>query len=333
MYKNSLDKSSKKFICPSCEKKTLVRYIDNWTNEYLEKYFGRCDRESNCSYHRYPEKNISIEPLHTPINKLKSTISNDQVVIHGRNFKRNNFIQFLKKYFNDNEIKSAILKYLIGTSSLWNGAIVFWQINSKEEVVAGKVMLYDIETGKRVKTPFNHINWIHRIQKIKDFELQQCLFGLHLINEFPTAKIAIVESEKTAIIMSLFLPEFIWLATGSKANLKKELLEVIKEFDLTVFPDKSEFENWNKKVLKLISEGFKIRCSSILENKEEEKGFDLADYYIKSRYLDEVNQTKICYTNAEKEVSRLAQINPEILNLIKSFDLLDEYHNDIININ
>ncbi|WP_372938062.1 DUF6371 domain-containing protein [Seonamhaeicola sp.] len=40
---------------------------------------------------------------------------------------------------------------------------------------------------------------------------------------------AIVESEKTAIIMSMFLPDFIWLATGSKGNFKYELLELLKK--------------------------------------------------------------------------------------------------------
>jgi hypothetical protein len=47
---------------------------------------------------------------------------------------------------------------------------------------------------------------------------------LHLINESTKNKIAIVESEKTALIMSLFLPDYIWMATGSKSNLKKEML-------------------------------------------------------------------------------------------------------------
>jgi hypothetical protein len=335
MYKYSLDKTSKKFNCPDCEKKTFVKYFDHHTNEYLDFDVGRCDRESNCGYHKYPEKNnpFQQQPLKVVINKPKSILHPNQVAIHGRNFKNNNFIQFLKKYFKDDEIKSVILKYFIGTSSFWNGATVFWQINNKEEVVAGKIMLYDTQNGKRVKTPSNHINWIHKTEKIKDFELQQCFFGLHLINEFPNTTIALVESEKTALIMSLFLPDYLWLATGSKANLKKELVAAIKKFDIIIFPDKSEFEDWNKKVLELKLDGFNIKCSNLLENKEAEKGSDLADFFIQSRYSDEAAKTKISYTNAENQINNLAQINPEILNLIKTFDLVDENYNCIININ
>jgi len=37
---------------------------------------------------------------------------------------------------------------------------------------------------------------------------------LHLINKDYQKNIAIVESEKTAIIMSIFLPDFIWLAAA-----------------------------------------------------------------------------------------------------------------------
>ena len=36
-FKYSLDKSSKKFICPSCGKRRFVRYINQITNEYLKK--------------------------------------------------------------------------------------------------------------------------------------------------------------------------------------------------------------------------------------------------------------------------------------------------------
>lgn len=320
MYKYSLDKSSKKFICPNCEKKTFVRYIDNQTNEFVEYNFGRCDRETNCRYHISPERNAVIQSFHSNPNKIKSRIDYNEIKVHCKNFKNNNLIQFLKIYFSTNEIKSMILKYHIGTSDYWIGSTIFWQITNKNELVTGKVMLYNIDTGKRVKTPFNHINWIHKIKKINNFELKQCLFGLHLINEFSNNKIALVESEKTAIMMSVFLPNYTWLATGSKSNLKKEMLEPVKKFDITVFPDKSEFEDWNKKVIQLKLNGFEIKCSNFLEKNEIENGSDLADLYIQSRLKDIALETEISYTNAEIKIKRLAQINPEIKNLIKTFD-------------
>lgn len=49
-----MDKSAKKHVCPECGKVRFVRYIDTVTGEYLPGDYGRCDRESNCSYHKLP---------------------------------------------------------------------------------------------------------------------------------------------------------------------------------------------------------------------------------------------------------------------------------------
>lgn len=77
-------------------------------------------------------------------------------------------------------------------------------------------MLYYPETGKRVKEPYNHISWVHSLIPHKDFNLCQCFFGEHLINKDKTKPIALVESEKTALIASYYLPQFLWIASGGK---------------------------------------------------------------------------------------------------------------------
>jgi hypothetical protein len=69
------------------------------------------------------------------------------------------------------------------------------------------------------------------------------LFGLHRITEDYQKTIAIVESEKTAIVMSILLPHYIWLATGSKGNFKFEMLNLSKEKGCFV-SDKGEYSNW-----------------------------------------------------------------------------------------
>lgn len=141
-----------------------------------------------------------------------------------------NLIEFLKTKFTKDEVFKAMQNYFItGTNHFWNNATVFWQINHKEQIQGAKVMLYNKNNGKRIKEPYNHINWLHKATKEPDFKLCQCLFGLHRINEDYQKTIAIVESEKTAIVMSIFLPDFIWLATGSKGNFKFELLEPLKK--------------------------------------------------------------------------------------------------------
>jgi len=317
MFKYSLDKSSMKFICPNCQKKTFVRYFDNENQIYMGYQFGRCDRESKCAYHLKPSQNNNL-PIYNHAPKLKtknqSFINTNEVSIHGNNFKENNFIQFLKKYFSVEEIKAVILRYLIGTSSHWKGSTVFWQIDEQNRVCSGKVMLFDKENGKRVKSPFNHINWMHKILKIENFELKQCLFGLHLINELDVKTVAIVESEKTAVIMSLYLPDYLWLATGSKTNFKLEMLNPIKRFKIIAFPDMTEFKSWDKTSKELNKLGFSIKCSQILETKNYTEGYDLADVYL------EINNVKKLTEN-EKIINHFSSLNSAILDLIETFDL------------
>lgn len=47
-------KGTTKALCPSCNKKTFVRYYDNERGEFLPNEFGRCDREIKCSYFNKP---------------------------------------------------------------------------------------------------------------------------------------------------------------------------------------------------------------------------------------------------------------------------------------
>ena len=189
---------------------------------------------------------------------------------------------FLLNNFTFDEVRNAIQNYYLGgTNYYWNNATMFWQIDNKEQIRGAKIMLYNEHTGKRVKEPYNHINWLHKAIKELDFNLCQCLFGLHLINDDYQKNIAIVESEKTAIIMSIYLPDFIWLATGSKGNFKFELLEPLKKRKCFAFPDKGEFTSWSNKAKELKSKGFKIEVSNLLEQTNFKNGFDLADYYFK----------------------------------------------------
>ena len=114
-------------------------------------------------------------------------------------------------------------------------------------------MLYNPETAKRQKNDLGkaYISSVRSVLKLKDHNLKQCLFGLHLINETESKILAIVESEKTAILMSLFKPEYIWLATGSKSGFKYEYLKPLRNYKIIGFPDKSEYKDWQNKAIEL----------------------------------------------------------------------------------
>ena len=335
-YKYILDKSSKKFNCPSCGKRTFVRFVDVETGDYTSDEFGRCDREKNCGYHIPPTGNQPISEAIAPQLPQPPTYHDHKLVADsGRNYKNNNFIQFLKTLFTDDEVKNIITKYLIGTSKHWLGATIFWQIDNEENVRAGKILQYVKESGKRYKTPEGRslINWVHKALKLGGFNLKQCLFGLHLINEQPNQIAAIVESEKTAIIMSLFKPEITWLATGSKNGFKMEMLRPIKHLPITAFPDKGEYSDWKAKADEMQRFGYDIKVSGYLETLDIETGSDLADVYLKLRAEEPEAKPETVdlsnFNHVEVQVYRLEQQNPALRLLIDTFDLTDNYGREI----
>lgn len=285
--------------CPNCQKrgKTFSHYIDTETGEQIHPSVGRCERLHQCGYHYTPKQyfqdnNFSFDKpqftaykpkARTPQPKPVSFIPVEIFKASLEGHESNQFVKFLTDLFGFEIASELISRYFIGTSKHWNGATVFWQIDTRGRVRTGKIMLYNSTTGKRVKEPFNHITWTHTALKLPEFGLKQCLFGEHLLIG-KTKPVAIVESEKTAVIASGYLPQFIWLAVGSLSNLNTERCSILKGRNVTLFPDLNGFEKWSSKA-KELSHITLFAVSDLLERKatdnERTQGFDLADYLVK----------------------------------------------------
>lgn len=192
-----------------------------------------------------------------------------------------NFITFLHSIFETEKVIKAKIDYLITvTNKPWEKSTIFWQVDKDENIRCGKIIHYNADTGRRTKEPYNRINWLHNILKIDDFNLDQCLFGLHRTNVDGNKIIAIVESEKTAIIMSIIAPEYTWLATGGLSNLKIEKLEPISNRQIVLYPDKGAYNRWDKIAKQARKKHFKIQTSDLLERTNIEDGADIADLYL-----------------------------------------------------
>lgn len=336
-YQYSLEKGSKKHICPQCEQKRFVRYINIQTNEYLPHQYGRCDREVSCGYHLNPYQNRYDKPddeIGCSIQKYKSVkqtvkpppislISTDIVKQSRVNYHQNYFIQYLLKIFDIKTVERVIEQYHIGTSRHWKGATVFWQIDTQGEIRSGKVMLYNPQTGKRAKKPYDHITWMHCILKIKDFNLQQCFFGEHLLAIYPNKPVAIVESEKTACIASIYYPPFVWLAAGSVNNISAQRCQILKRRNVFLFPDLKCFDQWSIVANKLAFLA-NFTTSNILEQnatlEDREEGLDLADYL--TRYPYESFQ-QVPTTIQKEEINEVEQERNEApILLIKKKDIV-----------
>lgn len=285
-----------RYHCPNCNKKgVFTRYIDTQEKKFINESVGKCNRIAKCSYHYTPKQyfddnSISLDnsikgKVREKINakpKPQTNFINVEVMNKSKSSKRPNFfLDYLANHWDYGIAYYLAHKYNIGTSKLWNGATVFWQVDKNYNVRSGKIMLYNASNGKRVKEPYNYINWVHRALKIDGFNLQQCYFGEHLLNEDETKPVAIVESEKTAVISSVYLPEFIWLACGSANNLNESKTKVLKGRNVVLFPDLKCFDLWNNKIPELTNLAT-FRTSTLLKDKATEKekkqGLDLADY-------------------------------------------------------
>ena len=281
-FKYILDKSSKKFKCPKCNSLRYVRFINSETSEYIDYNYGRCDREQECGYFNLPSSNtksITYNSFFETKTEVPSYLDSQLVSKTLTHYDKNNFILYLKSLFDEQKVTEVIKKYKIGTSKYFENSTVFWQIDNHNHVHTGKVMAYNQISGKRIKneTGSSYINWVHKIMKVKNFNLKQCLFGLHLVNS-KTKSIHLVESEKTAVIMSVLIPEFTWLATGSNGNFNLTLLEPIKDISVIAVPDAGEYLNWLEKANQFNRLGFKINVSDFVENnKNVIKGWDLVD--------------------------------------------------------
>lgn len=294
-----------RYGCPNCEKdKTFSQYIDTETGEQIHPSVGRCNRESNCGYHYTPKQyfqdnNISFYTPQPKAYNLRPVTAQPKPVsfisvevfkasLNPTAFETNHFVQFLVNLFGVEVASELVSRYFIASSKHWNGASVFWQIDTQGKVRTGKIMLYSPTTGKRVKEPFTHISWAHKAIKQPKFELKQCLFGEHLLID-KTKPVAVVESEKTAVIANAYLPQFIWVAVGSLTNLNAEKCSILKGRTVTLFPDLNGFEKWSSKA-KELSHLTIFTVSDLLERKateaERKQGFDLADYLIKYNYKE-----------------------------------------------
>lgn len=288
-----------RYHCPNCNKKgVFTKYIDNHTAEHLNDTVGKCNRLVKCGYHYTPKQyfednNISFD---TSINhkvtarvkpkpKPKTSFIDVEVMRKSKVSKSPNyFIDYLASLWSYEVAYYLADLYNIGTSKHWNGSTVFWQVDKNNAIRSGKIMLYNATNGKRVKEPYNHINWVHKALKLDSFNLEQCYFGEHLLNSDATKPVAIVESEKTAIISSVYLPEFIWLACGSANNLNEAKTKILKGRNVVLFPDLKCFDLWNDKIPQLTSLAT-FRTSALLKDKatetEKQQGLDLADYLVK----------------------------------------------------
>ena len=312
---------SSRHTCPACERpRCFTLYIDDNGN-ILHPTVGRCDHESSCGYHRTPRQYFHDHPEHRhfviPSERSELSYRRSRLSSSERNLYRharpdraspgvipqnlipppsatNHLISYLKTMIPSSAIDRIIADYRLASTP--DQAIIFLQIDQDNQCRTGKIMQYNPATGHRIKDPNKpgRINWLHSVLKRRkqlppDWQLTQCLFGEHLLPQHQDKTVALVESEKTAIICSAMMPQYLWLATGGKSGLTSERLSSLKGRKIIVFPDIDAFKDWQQKIFTFPH--LDIRISRLLEDNatpaDRAAHIDLADWILK--YLETEN--------------------------------------------
>ncbi|MBS1549446.1 MAG: hypothetical protein JSS94_06220 [Bacteroidetes bacterium] len=346
-YRYTLDPSSKKYICPQCRKKRFVRYIDNESKELLPDEFGKCDRLDECNHHLNPFKAGYGKKEFTPYQrrfKPHKPFKPQQREIFYFDFEafkktlqgydKNTFVNNLLKYYPLDEVEEVIEKYYLGTN-LTTGAVTFPFIDEYNRVNAIQVKDFD-KDNHTTSTTFLHSIIEKEVKPTPEWLLKyknqekkiNCLFGSHLLKQYPNAKIGLVEAPKTAVICMLFFKQFeplkdiIWLAVYNKSSLSFDKIKALQGRFVYVLPDLSKsggtFKEWETKVKEYQKQlhGTKFQMFDLLERKatqeEKDKGLDIADFLIKldrTEFITKKTKPYDSYTEEERLLTALNHIS------------------------
>lgn len=233
-YKYKLSATSKKYTCPGCVKRTFVPYVYADTKEIVDSYqYGRCDRENSCSYHRNPAEDKQFTPSHT-LKKPELAPEVIQVfpgdeIVDAITRRTKTCVSPFHAYCKKLGIPMEHLLEWGVYSDGANGELTAFLVKDTDNKVCNIKYFKYQKSGKRDKefksfslkqpphTPPKK-NIVGAKKKSNKYLLS--LFGSHLLSPRDDGKIvALVESEKTAVIASWFYKHFDWLSCGSNNGL------------------------------------------------------------------------------------------------------------------
>ena len=254
-YKWSLRKGGKQERCPQCGKMRFVPYVltaDPTVKAGPE--YGRCNRENSCGYFRYPGSEVKAptDREYVPEPPKEPILMPGEIAERGWVSIDNSLLRAYIELVNPLRLRMVMETYHCGTGA--HGECIYYQFDGTH-VRTAKAILYG-KDGHRLKTEDGGLPvwWLHKSPTVAKYtagrELRQCFFGQHLLQRYQTAKVYVVEAEKTAVMMAATdRPgrNRLWLACGGSQMLKGaiDLMPLIGR-DVTLIPDDVQFWNWRR---------------------------------------------------------------------------------------
>ena len=259
LYKYHLEKyagRSTRHKCPACGRVQSFSYYVDENNRPAGTQYGRCNH-TGCGYILYPSGIAATSPdvpTHTAPPPPPIYYTKDEVKRYRAAAFDNPLIAYMAATFYRPYLERVCKDYCIGSI---DNAVIFWQIDECYNIHRGKVMWYTSD-AHRVKLKRADGSDYGKVQMMwkylnhdRDREPDMCYFGQHLAALYPNKPIAIVESEKTAIVMSYYYPNFIWVATMSLSNFRAYRLGFLGTRQAIVFPDCDGYSAWNEQAQKI----------------------------------------------------------------------------------
>lgn len=251
-----------KLTCPHCgKKKCFVRYVDIQNGySYVDDNVGKCDHLHSCGYHYKPSeyyrdnswaresephperycKPLPPSPFQPiPMDYVLRNQSPESI------FWRWFTIDLAQRLnLSQEQIQQVYQDYLIGATG--HRDVIFWQIDHQGQVHGGHIMQYRNDGHRDGFQGWTHVSMIKDGLLPPFWQLYQCLFGQHLLPHRPEAHVCLVESEKTAIVMAAYQPDYLWLATAGSGGLSPEKMECLRGRRVTLFPDSGCYDKWSE---------------------------------------------------------------------------------------
>ena len=126
--------------------------------------------------------------------------------------------------FTQDQMHRAAERFHLGRSK--SGQTIYWMIDDMGRCLDGRLGDTWVSTLLKARYP----------AAAPYLTVEHCLFGLHQVSLNDKKPIGIVQSERSAVILSELCPDLMWMAYSYPSNLMVDVLEPLQGHKVTLYP-------------------------------------------------------------------------------------------------
>ena len=184
-------------------------------------------------------------------------------------------------WLTEEQMAHAAERYRLGRSR--SGRCIFWMIDEIGRVYDGHIGDAWASVMLKARDP----------ELLREWHTEHCLLGAHLVGNEKIKElknktsVAVVESERSAVILSEVLPEYVWMAAVYPMNLNVGTLQALCGHRVVLFPPTDETGETYLAWLEVADQARRelhldISVSSVLEEgateEQKRRKIDLVEY-------------------------------------------------------